>query len=282
MNKLLRIGIILIAIRGVSQAAFVTIGDAGYGGVNYNYQIGMYEVTIAELEASGAGDGDENYWNDGVRTVGANAPASNVSLLEAMKYCNWLTSGNVGQGAYSVNESGEGSYSINRAAALATYGTIYALPTYNEWHKAAYYTGDSLDPWSLYANGIDITPIWGTTDGWNYYNGSYVNGSPNYTWVVGYGGEEQNGTYDMMGNVSEWIENYADVIRGGEYSADPYDMSSENPGSDSNGSTYEHRTVGFRVVAVPEPSTVFLFGIGGAGAFLLRRNKRKNNELTHE
>jgi len=285
MDKLLKTVIALMLTSGMVQADYVMIGDVGnagdpnndgHGAVGYEYKISDHEVTIAEFQqATGAGDGDEGYWNDGSRTVGSRAPASNVSLLEAMKYCNWLTSGNVGQGAYSVNESGEGSFSVNRTAALAVYGTIYVLPTYNEWHKAAYYTGNTLDPWSLYANGTDTSPIHGSTSGWNYYNGSYVNGSPNYTWESGYGAKEQNGTYDMMGNVSEWTENASDLHRGGHYLSSLSEIDAEYPGNDSAGAMYEHRMIGFRVVAVPEPSTVLLFGIGGMGAWLLRRNRMK-------
>ncbi len=94
MSKLIKTIATLMFSAGVAQAAsFVTIGDAGnaddtsgYGGVSYEYKISATEVTIAEMAASGAGSGDENYWNDGTRTVGTNAPASRVSLYEAMKY----------------------------------------------------------------------------------------------------------------------------------------------------------------------------------------------------
>ena len=96
----------LVGLCGMAQAAFVTIGNAGnaadtsgYGAVGYTYQISATEVTIAEFQqAIGAGNGNENLWNDGTRTAGTNAPA-NVSLYEAMQYCNWLTSGNISNGA---------------------------------------------------------------------------------------------------------------------------------------------------------------------------------------
>ena len=82
----------VIAASGMTQAAFVTIGNAGnaadttgYGAVGYTYQISATEVTIAEFMASGAGSGGENFWNDGTRAVGTGAPASYVSLYEAMQ-----------------------------------------------------------------------------------------------------------------------------------------------------------------------------------------------------
>ncbi len=262
----------LLGAAGMTQAAMVTIGAAGnpadttgYGAVGYTYQISATEVTIAEFQqATGAGDGDENYWNAGTRTVGTNAPASYVSLYEAMKYCNWLTSGNINLGAYQF--SGGVYQSTDRASAVTTYGTVYALPTEDEWYKAAYYTGTVGDLWSLYANGTDTVP----TAGWNYYYDS-----PNYTWTVGYGGEEQNGTYDMMGNVWEWMEDSSGVLRGGSCYDFEYSLPSStrlilNPVS-------EYSTFGFRVVAIPEPATALLFGIGGLGAWMVRRNKLKSS-----
>lgn len=267
----------LLGAAGMANAAFVPIGNPGiaadpanggvYGDVAYTYQISVHEVTIAEMQASGAGNGNENYWNDGTRTVGPNAPATFVSLHEAMKYCNWLTSGNVNNGAYQFVD---GVYqSTDRASALTAFGTVYALPTEDEWYKAAYYTG-SGDLWSLYANGTDTVPTHGTNDGWNYFNGSTVNSDPNYTWTVGYGGQEQNGTYDMMGNVFEWMEDFTGVWRGGSYNIlEEYGMRS----SHRNGSnpTYERHHVGFRVVAIPEPSVLMLVGFVGVGVLAIRR-----------
>ena len=70
---------------------FVNIGYAGntpdttgYGAVDYGYRIGKYEVIIEQFLAVQAvdgrvGDGNENYWNDGFRTVGASAPVSAAS-----------------------------------------------------------------------------------------------------------------------------------------------------------------------------------------------------------
>jgi formylglycine-generating enzyme len=259
--------IAMILISGLAQAALVTIGNAGnaadnhtgYGAVGYNYQISATEVTIAEFTASGAGSGNENYWNDGARTVGIAAPASLVSLYEAMKYCNWLTSSNVNNGAYVFSA---GVYqSTDRASAIATYGMVYALPTEDEWYKAAYYTGNNGDLWSNYANGTDTAPTWGTTDGWNYYNNEYVNGSPNYTWTAGYGGKEQNGTYDMMGNVCEWMEDSGGVIRGGSFM--DYGKSMRSSSRSNTDPSYESYPIGFRVVAIPEPATALSLMLGG-------------------
>lgn len=264
----------LVALCGMAQAALVTIGnagnaadtDTGYGAVGYTYQISATEVTIAEFTASGAGNGNENWWNDGTRTVGPNAPASNVSLYEAMKYCNWLTSGNINNGAYKFNGGG-GYMFTDRASAVTTYGTIYALPTEDEWYKAAYFKSDASG-YSVFANGTGAAPS-GTEANYDA-NGNYT------AWVVGSGLQEQNGTYDMMGNVFEWMELSGGVVRGGDcFNYEYYLRSWDRVGSYT---ANENEGIGFRVVAIPEPATALLFGLGGLGAWLVRRNKVKSKE----
>ncbi len=126
---------------GVANAAYVTIGGAGnsndgtgnqnYGGVSYSYKISSTEVSIAEFNASGAGSGDEGYWNDGTRTVGTAAPASYVTLYEAMKYCNYLTSGDVNSGYYSSSDGGS-TYQKNASSHIdyaTANGKTYFVPT---------------------------------------------------------------------------------------------------------------------------------------------------------
>ncbi len=47
---------------------------------------------------------------------------------------------------------------------------------------------------------------------------------------------------------------------------------------DEGGNNIEFTTTGVIIAAVPEPSTVLLFGLGGIGAWLLRRNRIKSRE----
>jgi len=273
-----QIQIALIVLCAVStQASYVTIGGTdvaadsatGFGGVNYSYQISQYEVTGAEFNAAAADDSNVG----GCSYDSLNGPAYYVSWNEAVKYCNWLTSGNAYLGAYTHDA---GLFTgVDRAGAISTYGTVYVLPTEDEWYKAAYWRDDINDQWSLYAHGADTTPTWGTTDGWNYrdYDGGYAYGMD--TWDVGYGAQEQNETYDMMGNVWEWTEAvYKDprlLVRGGSYGNSALTMSSDSRGGGY--SDFEYSDVGFRVVAVPEPSSIILFFIGGVGAWIIRRER---------
>jgi formylglycine-generating enzyme required for sulfatase activity len=110
---------------------------------------------------------------------------------------------------------------------------------------------------------------------WNY--SPSVGSEP---WGVGSGTEELNGTFDMMGNVFEWVENpyytgdylpgSGRAIRGGSYgssSTDYIKLRCRHNGYPSN----EFASMGFRVASVPEPCTILLLSIGG----LALRGKRR-------
>ena len=273
-------------IRGISMD-FVTIGNAGnagdtqvmndgtsgYGSIGYNYRIGKYEVTNAQwnsfVSAVGAPAGNlsEAYDNSADYT-GDQQPTNGVSWYEALQFCNYLTSGDKSKGAYqfSGNNSYPGDFiGIGRAAAQSTYGTIYFLPIEDEWYKAAYYKPDGSG-YSIYANGTDIQPV--ADEGWNYYGGLYVD-----PWDVGTGYMEQNGTFDMMGNVYEWNETLigsARGCRGGARNSSGYDMSSVDR-SNHGVPLYEQGVIGFRVASIPEPATISLFS---AGIILLRKKSK--------
>ncbi len=119
--------------------------------------------------------------------------------------------------------------------------------------------------WSLYANGTDIVPIHGTTSGWNYYSSSLVVGPPNYVWAVGSGGEEQNGTYDMMGNVWEIMQS-GNVGRGGFFLNYPFVLGSENRDTESFSSHDPVNYAGIRIVKIIPDWTVPVVSNGVASA----------------
>jgi len=267
-------------IRGINMD-FVTIGHAGNpgdtraeanpygcGAVSYNYRIGKYEVTNAQWNtftaAAGAPTGNGAGHSESAYYTGAQQPTNCVSWYEATQFCNYLTSGDKSKGAYqfSGDNTNPGDFlGINRDAAISSYGIAYVIPTEDEWYKAAYYKPDGSG-YSLYANGTNTAPIAGVQSNYNYAIGA--------PWNVNTGTQEQNGTFDMMGNVWEWNETLVRDsfrgIRGGSYYyGDDHQLISStrfyyNPLYPYN----EDRNFGFRVASIPEPCSLLLLGLGAA------------------
>ena len=148
----------------------------GFGRVDYAYNMGKYEVTAGQytefLNAVGGVDpyglyntnmwlhnygckiersGSSPNYSYSVAADYANRPVNSVSWYDAAMFANWLTSGNVDNGAYNTatgdpvywGDSNASNYTgIDRASAISTYGKVYVIPTEDEWYKAAYYTTD--------------------------------------------------------------------------------------------------------------------------------------------
>jgi formylglycine-generating enzyme required for sulfatase activity len=257
-------------IRGIGMD-FVTIGNAGNAGdtrtgtdsgyplanpygcgaVGYNYRIGKYEVTAAQWQTinTAAGIGNSGTWS-------GNQPAASITWYDAAQFCNYLTSGNKYSGAYKFDIGGN-FLSTDRVSSISTYGTTYVIPTEDEWYKAAYFKPNGSG-YSLYANGTSTAPIAGVNS--NY---DWAIGAP---WNITNGTQEQNGTFDMMGNVWEWNETLfygsSRGLRGGSYYFRPqYDLRSSIRGIYDP--YYEYYDLGFRVASVPEPATLLILGLGG-------------------
>ncbi len=266
---------------------------SGYGIVNNDYRVGTLEITNAQwakfqasLGVAVTGNLPDAYdWD--LYFTGDSVPTNNVSWYEAAQFVNWLNTSTGHQAAYQfTGTQGTGDY------ALATWSTTeadngtnlyrhkdakYYMPTEDEWVKAAYWNGSSLQTYATKA-GESLTQGDGASGiGWNYYDNGYAT-EPAGPWKVGSGSHELNGTYDMMGNLYEWTES--------PYSADDY-------GTESNrgvrGGSYGHydstpayatrgyyppfvetETLGFRVASeVPEPATLSLLALGST--VLLRK-----------
>ncbi len=244
--------------------------DKGYGAVDYNYRIGQTEITVdqflkAAAEVSGISSGNnENVLDD----IDGNVPVAAISVYDAMKFVNYLTTGDPLLGVYELDEEGTALLSINRDYRNDE-NMAYVLPTADEWYKAAYYNSDE-GTYSVYADGSDDGAEI-TQEGWNFDWGN--DGAP---WAVGSGALEQNGTYDMMGNVMEFTETvsvYAEdyqMTLGGYY-----DINLDGLASSTDKMIYPadggYAAIGFRVAAIPEPASMALIGLFGGGVLFIRR-----------
>ncbi len=261
--------------------------EMGYGSVGYNYGIATLEVSIEQFMRAEAacpsgtyiGSGyDEDLWNwqqtlqiDGNSVylgLGTAAPATAVSFYDAARFVNWMTSTDPRYGVYQFDSNGN-YLGTDRQSAIDTYGIAYALPTEDEWFKAAYYSSDT-DSYSLYSSGLNTAP---STDGWNLYtNGTH---GFQYVWDVSMGTNELNGTRNMMGNVWEWTEmNTNDsqyVLRGGSAYGNETFADSKTYRVVQDDLSLEMENVGFRVVAIPEPNTIGFMAIVGIGILGIRR-----------
>ncbi len=280
---------------------FVTISGAtnptsGYGIVDGDYRMGTFEITNdqwtkfqAELCVPVTGDPSSAY-DASPYWTGTNVPSNNVSWYEAAQFVNWLNTSTGHQAAYKfTGTQGTSDYALATWSTAEADGTnlyrhrdaFYFLPTEDEWVKAAYWNGTSLQTYATQP-GETLHQGDGTTGtGWNYWDEVYAT-TPSGLWDVGSGSEELNGTYDMMGNVWEWMENsyYANnygtdigrALRGGSYFNGPDVPAQFWRGG--GGPLEEVHVYGFRVASdtpVPEPATMSLLTLGGVA--LLRRRK---------
>jgi len=272
----------------------MTDDTTGYGSVSYEYRIGKYEVSQTQWEKvvdADTGDllNDPGYWMNG------SLPVTNISWHEAAMFCNWLTSGDVTLGAYAINGSGVVT-GIDRAAAVTTYGTVYVLPTEDEWYKAAYYDPNkdgagSAGYWDYPTQDDDPYPPDGLdSPGDPDFDAVFNDGHNSYEpyGITGACSVSAYGTYGQGGNVSEWNEtlivfndNFYRGERGGHHMSLCNDLHASARGSNSPTSGYWLR--GFRVAisegtgeVVPEPGCIVgLISMGLMGALgLWRRRKR--------
>lgn len=273
----------------------------GYGGVDYDYRIGMYEVTIAQytifLNAVAASD-PYNLWNSNMQTnlnvagiarlgvsgsysysvIGSgDRPITYVSWFDAARFTNWLHNGASSNadtefGAYTLN-------GINTGIIIKNNGALWWIPSENEWVKSAYYDSATgiYSNYSTQSNTMTLNTI-GSEGGANFFDGDYAttqlgtySTSQNYLTDAGsYPTSSFYGTYDQSGNVWEW--NDAVVfssrgIRGGSWGIPAFGASTRT----NYPFGIELRDVGFRVASVPETSTakimlagiILFIGIGG-------------------
>lgn len=264
-----------------------------FTGVNRSdYRMGVYEITNDQwnkfktsLGVPVTGSTPTGYSYDPSWT-GANIPTNRVSLYEAAQFVNWLNTSTGHQAAYKfTGTQGTADYTMALwSPAEAAGGTnlyrhkdaYYYIPTEDEWMKAAYWNGSSLQ---TFATPGDAQPERGVDC--NVLSPLSALPEPE-PWDVGSGSEELNGTFDMMGNIWEYTESlyqpwlgygigYGIALRGGSYGhAVTYATSLSREGT---GPGIETDYYGFRVASeVPEPATISLLCLGGLA--LIKRRRR--------
>jgi formylglycine-generating enzyme required for sulfatase activity len=211
-----------------------------------------------------------------------NFPVNLVTWGSAARFCNWLTNGQpVGPEGAGTTETG--SYTLNGAIDDANLMGVtrnasakYALPTANEWYKAAYYKGGSTSAgywfYPTESNAIPSNVLSATgTNNANYFNGVLTDPVNILTQVGAFASSPgPYGTFDMGGDVVQWCEanylNYQTRLTSGVAADenlrgdDNYILMDAKVFAVSTDPSYDNSAIGFRVVELPEPGALFLLG----------------------
>ena len=281
----------------------------GYGRVDGDYAIGKYEVTTSQysafLNAVAASDPYRLYnaglmgnaLNGGILRSGTDGaytyapisgteafPVTGVSWFDAARFVNWLANGQP-VGPCNAQSTEDGTYALHGrvSGASAARNSLnpntgqapsFAIPSEDEWYKAAYYSPrlrGGLGGYYTYATQTQRAPgnqIGNSRHQVNYIldrNGFYavtqepfVDTQQNYLTAVGSfsASPSHYGTFDQNGNVWELLSNrdvsqpYVPSRGGGWTSLASLLQSSYRIGVSTDA---EAVNAGFRVVAPPPP-----------------------------
>jgi formylglycine-generating enzyme required for sulfatase activity len=231
---------------------FVTIGNTNNAGdpdgsptncgaVAYEYRIGKYEVSEHQFSCT-SGPGNENH-----------KPKAWITWYEAVRFCNWLTTGSEETGLYVFVE-GEFESIRNRQDAAEEYGVVYCLPTEDEWYKAAYYDPDKPGGAGYWDSPAGTNTMYArppAEDDGAAANAEHV-ASGTTVEIDAYPlSASPYGTQQQAGNVYEWNETSIDTNRGCRGGSYYHDISDAYRGESSSYTPDGVAgSIGFRVVAI--------------------------------
>ena len=216
------------------------------GAVDYNYNIGKYEVTagqyteflnaVADTDAYGLYSaymwsntygckiqrtGSSGSYTYSVAADRENRPVNYVSWGDAARFANWLHNGQP-TGAQGLSTTEDGAYYLNGARTDAQLKAVtretdwkWAITSEDEWFKASYHKNDGATgnyfKYPTSSNSVPSNVLGTPTDPGNnatFYISNYTIGSP--YWMTEVGAHENSdspyGTFDQGGNVYEWNE----------------------------------------------------------------------------
>jgi formylglycine-generating enzyme required for sulfatase activity len=227
------------------------------------------DLNIAGIARSG-GPGSYTY-----QVIGdGNRPVTYVSIFDAMRFANWVNNGQP-TGPQNASTTEDGAYTLiagGTGLELHNPGAKVWIPTVDEWYKAAYFN-PATTTYSQYptqSNGAPGNVVGPGANLANYNNGVYsttqsaaYDSNQNYLTPVGSfsGSGSYYGTFDQGGNVWEWNQSVDGVLdpglRGGSWQDGTSTGLASDPGyTPPPGPYFADATSGFRLAAIPEPTTV--------------------------
>jgi formylglycine-generating enzyme required for sulfatase activity len=194
----------------------------------------------------------------------ANMPVNFVTWFSAARFVNWLENGMqsnplmMEMGTYDLANATSGPIAARNP------GATYFLPSADEWYKAAFFDGSAYTTYQTNSNtaptaslNIALTNVGNFSGiaGGPIDVGAYVNTESAY------------GLYDMLGNINEMTDTASNSqfrAMGGGFNGivDPWNATATPIFQNS---TVSNQNFGFRVAAVPEPSTYALLAASAAG-----------------
>ncbi len=298
--------------------ALLPIGDAGnakdattnHGAVAYDYRISRSEITNAQYviflnAVDPNGTNPNGLYNPSMssQTRGgidfdagalpglkystkpyfADRPVNFVSFHDAARFVNWLENGTPNGGGTET-----GAYTMGATFPPESANARFAIPTIDEWYKAAYYdpaapgttyysypTGTSGIPTAVQCDTVGGLPGEVTNAGSNVVNffdgcewGGVPAGEGNVSRVGATGTASPYGAVDLGGNVNEWttfVFGGGYLVRGGAYDDGAATLRKNLSSLETPAPSEERADIGFRIVARP-PSDLDGDGIPDDGS----------------